>query len=443
MSNVLSKKFTFWSLLKFTLPTIIMMVFMSMYTMVDGIFVSRLIGTSALSAVNIVYPVINVVLAVGIMLATGGSAVIAKKMGESRNVEAKENFSLVVCVGVVAGAVITLVGFLFADPLLRFLGANDAVYQYCYDYMTTLLPFVVPSILQMLFQYFFVTAGKPTLGLLATLIGGCTNIVLDYVFIAPLDMGVAGAALATGIGYAIPGIFGLFYFLWNKKGTLYFLKPKFDSKVLLRSCTNGASEMVTNLAIAVTTLLFNLVMMERLGEDGVAAITVVLYAQFLLSAVYLGYSSGVAPVVSYNYGDKDTVQLKKVFKISLQFLIAASLVTFVIALLSSDLIVSIFTLSGSPVFDLAVHGFDLFAISYLFMGINIFASAFFTALSNGKISALISFLRTFVLLVVCILLLPYLIGIDGIWLSVPIAEAAALFISIHWLRKKHTEYGYA
>jgi len=443
MSNILSKKFTFWSLLKFAFPTIVMMVFMSMYTMVDGIFVSRLIGTGALSAVNIVYPVINVVLAVGIMLATGGSAVIAKKMGEQNDMEAKQNFSLIVCVGIAAGIVISVLGFVFIDPLLKFLGANDAIYGYCYDYAFTLLFFTVPSILQLLFQYFFVTAGKPALGLAITLAGGFANIILDYVFIAPLDMGITGAALATGIGYCIPGFFGLFYFLYNRKGTLYFEKPKYDGKVILQSCTNGASEMVTNLAIAVTTLIFNILMMRYLGEDGVAAITVVLYSQFLLTAVYLGYSSGVAPVISYNYGDKDSVQLKKLFRISIQFLVVCSIATFIASMFAADGIVSIFAPSGSNVHSLAVHGFYLFSICYLFMGINIFASAFFTALSNGKVSALISFLRTFVFLVGMLLLMPFLIGVDGIWLAVPIAEAIALAVSVSYLVKMKKVYNYA
>ncbi len=443
MSNILAKKFTFGSLLKFALPNIVMMIFFSMYTMVDGVFVSRLIGTSALSAVNIVYPMINVVLAVGIMLATGGSAVIAKKMGEGNTSEARSNLSLIVCVGVAAGLTIMAVGLSFLNPLLRFLGASEAIYGYCYDYAFTMLLFAVPAILQMLFQTFFVTAGKPGLGLILTLLGGGTNIILDYVFIGPMGMGIAGAALATGIGYCIPGFFGLFYFLLHKKGTLHFGKPRFDGSVILKSCTNGSSEMVSNLAAAVTTLLMNIIMMRYLGEDGVAAITVILYAQFLLMALYLGYSGGVAPVIAYNYGDKNTEQLKVLLKISLRFIIICSAATFGVSFLAANGIVSVFSPPGTNVHELAVHGFMLFSPAYLFMGVNIFASAFFTALSNGKVSAIISFLRTFAFLVGMLLLLPYLIGAEGVWLAVPLAEAGALIVSVMYLRRMRRVYGYA
>lgn len=279
MKNPLAKKYTTFGLLRFTLPTIVMMVFMSLYTMVDGIFVSRFISTTALSAVNIVFPVVCFVIAVGIML-----------------------------------------GQLFFHPLLRVLGANEVVWQFCYDCGRVLLWFVPLAILQMIFQYFFVVAARPGLGLAVTVAGGVTNIVLDWVFIVPGGMGVAGAALATGIGYAIPGLFGLWYFTFRRGGSLYFVKPKFDGWALFKTCTNGASEMVTNLSMAVTTLIFNLLMMRYLGEDGVAAITIVLYAQYLLTSLFLGYSSGVGPLISYNHGSGDTGTLRKLFKISMSFI---------------------------------------------------------------------------------------------------------------------------
>lgn len=443
MSNILAKKFTFGSLLKFALPNIIMMIFFSMYTMVDGVFVSRLIGTNALSAVNIVYPIANVVLAVGIMLATGGGAVIAKKMGEGRNSEARSNLSLIVCVGVALGIIMMILGLVFVNPLLHFLGASEALYGYCYDYAVMLLLFTVPAILQMLFQTFFVTAGKPGIGLMMTILGGAANIVLDYVFIGPMGMGIAGAALATGIGYCIPGVFGLFYFLFMRKGVLHFGKPRFDGGVILKSCSNGSSEMVSNLAAAITTILMNLIMMRYLGEDGVAAISVILYAQFLLMALYLGYSGGVAPVVAYNYGDKNTDQLKKLLGISLKFIVICSIATFLVSLLAANSIVSVFSPPGTNVHELAVHGFMLFSPAYLFMGVNVFASAFFTALSNGKVSAIISFLRTFAFLVGMLLLLPEIMGAEGVWLAVPLAEAGALIVSILYLRNMRGVYGYA
>lgn len=443
MSNILAKKFNFLSLLKFTAPTIIMMVFMSFYTMIDGVFVSKYIGTSALSAVNIVYPFLSFVIAVAIMLATGGSAVIAKKMGENKLKEAKENFSLIILIGIIIGIIITILGLIFLDPLIRLLGASDAIYQFCYDYGLILILFTTFGILQMLFQYFFVTAGKPTIGLIVTFIGGVANIVLDYVFIVPMDMGIAGAALATGIGFSIPAIFGFFYFLLNKKGVLHLTKPKLDFKMLFSTFVNGSSEMVINLAGAVTTFLFNIVMMQYLGEDGVAAITIILYAQFLLIAIYLGYSSGIAPIISYNYGNKNTQELRKLFKISMIFLIVTSLINYIVSILLANNIVTIFAEQGTSVFNIAKDGFRTFSISYIFIGINIFASGMFTALSNGKVSAIISFLRTFLFLIISIIFLPKILGIEGIWLAVPIAEFLTIIISIIYLIKLRKTYEYA
>ena len=429
-------------MLKFTAPTIIMMIFMSLYTMVDGVFVSRFVGTNALSAVNIVYPAMNVVIAVGIMLATGASAVVAKKMGEGRQDAARSDFSLIVALGTMIGVVIAVLGLLFAKPLVRALGANDAIFSYCYQYAMLLLLFTPMAILQMLFQFFFVTAGKPHLGLAVIVIGGCANMVLDYVFIVPMQMGIAGAALATGIGFSIPALFGLFYFAVFRKGSLYFVRPRWSSETVLHSCTNGASEMVTNISTAITTYLFNIIMMRHLGEDGVAAITVVLYAQFLLTALYLGYSSGVAPVISYNHGSGNTKQLRRIFSISIVFLSISSVVLYLAALCLSAPIVGIFAKVGTNVYDIAINGFGLFSLSYLFIGINIFSSGMFTALSNGKVSAIISFLRTFVFLVAAVLLLPQLLGINGVWLSVPIAELLTLFVSIGYLVKYKKVYAY-
>lgn len=443
MSNVLAKKYTVTSLLKFTAPTIIMMIFMSLYTMVDGVFVSRFVGTDALSAVNIVYPYLGIILAVGIMLATGGCAVIAKKMGEKNSQGAKENFSMLVILGFMLGVLLAIIGMLFLEPLLEFLGADAKIYPYAADYLTVLMFFFPLSILQMLFQYFFVTAGKPNLGLIATVSGGVANIVLDYVFIVLFDMNIAGAALATGIGYSIPALFGVYYFMTHKHGSLYFVKPTLDKKAIFDSCSNGASEMVTNLSTALTTYLFNIMMLKYLGSDGVAAITIVLYAQFLLTALYLGYSSGVAPIISYNYGDQNSIELKKLVRISVIFIIICSLITYFAAIILAAPIVGIFAKVGSNVYEIALNGFGLFSLSYLFIGINIFASALFTALSNGKVSAIISFARTFLFILIAILLLPQIMGVDGIWLSIPFAEVMALIVSIGFVFHFRHVYHYA
>lgn len=437
--NELSKKVTFGYLIKFALPTIIMMLFLSLYTMIDGIFIARYVGTMALSGANIVYPILNIVVAIAIMFATGGSAVVATKLGEGKEKEAKENFSLIVLVAFSIGVLILSFGLFFIEPVIKALGATPLNNQYCLDYAKMLLIFTPFGILQMLYQYFFVVAGKPQMGLFFIIMGGITNILLDILFVAVLKMGIKGAGLATGLGFMVPAISGTIYFFFKRKGTIYFVKPKFNASVLFKSCTNGSSEMVTNISAAIITFLFNKTMLRLIGEEGVSAMTIVLYAQFFLVAIFLGYSSGVAPIISYNVGNRNYKQLKKTFKHSLNFIIISSLTVFLLSILLGDKITLIFTSKDNPVYEIAVKGFYLFSLGYLFVGINIFASALFTALGKGVISAILSFLRTFGFLVICILTVPLVLGVDGLWLSIPLAEFLSLFISlafmINWARK--------
>lgn len=440
--NGIAQEFNLISLLRFVAPTVVMLVFMSLYQMVDAVFVSKFVGENALSALNIVYPFPSIVIAVSIMLATGGSAIIARNMGEGKEKEAKENFSFIVLVGAVIGVAIATAGILFIEPLIYMLGATPSLYDYCYEYLFILVLSVPLSVFQMLFQSFFVTAGKPHLGLTLTVLGGVSNIVLDYVFIVLCGFGVSGAALATSIGYSIPGLFGLIYFAVSRKGTLYFVKPVFRWGVLFKCCINGSSEMVNNLAVAVTTFLFNVLMLKYAGEAGVAAITIVLYAQFLMTSAFMGFSSGIAPVVSFNYGSGNVRQLKKIFKISVWVITVVSAAVFVIAETCSDVVIMVFTPAGSEVFGLTKYGFAIFSFSFLCTGMNIFASALFTAFSNGKISAILSFLRTFVFLTACLLFLPLFWGVDGIWLAVPVAEVMALFVSVYYLIRFKKVYQY-
>ncbi|MCP1102992.1 putative MATE family efflux protein [Aequitasia blattaphilus] len=436
MENRLGRNYGFLSLLKFSLPTIIMMVFTSLYMIVDGMFVTWLIGTTALAAVNIVFPIVSIVIAVGVMLGTGGSAVVARKMGEKKHKEACQDFTRIVMVGVLIGIMITVAGLLFLKPILLFLGANDATYQLCVEYITVLLGFTVFAVLQMVFQSFFVAAGKPDLGLAVTILGGLANIVLDYLFIAKFHMGVAGVAWATGIGYTIPAITGLIWFSVSQKKVLHFVKPVRNKRVLFETFTNGSSEMVTNLAGAIITLLFNIMMARYLGEDGIAAITVVLYEEFILTAIYLGYSSGIAPIISFNYGENNVPMLKRLFRISMAFLIASSIIGFFVVMIFTGQMVRVFVPEGSDVYMLAVHGFRLYGISLLFKGVNIFASSLFTALSNGKVSAFLSLMRTFVFIALGILFLPYVWEVNGIWLAVPIAEILSISISVFFFKKQ-------
>lgn len=441
MSNSIAKDFKFFSLLRFALPTMVMMIFMSLYSIVDGIFISRLLGTNALSAANIVYPVISIVFAVGIMLSTGGSALIAKKLGEGKDREAREDFSFLTLVSFLFGIAILLIGNIFIEPIVRALGSTDALLPYCVDYLSVSLLLAPTAMLQMMFQTFFVTAGKPLIGLMLTISGGVANMILDYLFMGPFNMGISGAALATGIGELIPAVIGLFYFLFTRH-SLYLTKPVVRFQVLKESCFNGSSEMVTNLSTAVVTYLFNITMLKFLGEPGVAAITIVLYGQFLFNALYMGFSMGVAPVISYNHGSQNLPLLKRIFKICIGFISISSILITIMALVSSPVIVEIFTPIGSATYDIAKTGFFLFSINYIFAGINIYSSSMFTAFSDGKVSALISFVRTFVLIVLNILLLPYLIGVNGVWLAVPAAEFMTLFLSVYLFYKKRDVYHY-
>lgn len=413
-----------------------------MYTIVDGMFISRYVGTLALSAVNMSYPLNSIELAFGIMLATGSSAVIAMRMGQGRAQTAKENFTFVVLVAFLSGVLIAVLGNIFIDPLLHILGVSDLQLALCRDYTRVLLSFSPMFFLQTAFQTLFVTAGKPHLGLVLTVLAGVSNIVLDYVFVAVFGFGVVGAAVATGIGYCVPAVIGLVYFAKNKSGTLYFVPFKPDWKMMLKTCTNGSSEMVTNVANAVTTFLFNMIFMRYYGEDGVAAITIVLYFQFVFTAVFFGFSMGVAPIISYKYGSGDTKQLKKLVRDSLIFILICSATSYLLSRIIIAPALVLFTDTASKVYDLTLAGFPIFAVSFLFMGVSSFASALFTALSEGKVSAIISFARTFLFLAGAIILLPMLIGEHGLWLSVPAAELAGLAVSIFFLLTKRQKYHY-
>lgn len=442
MSHSLSKKFTFGSLLMFALPTTIMMVVMSLYTIVDGVFVSRYVSTNALSSINIVYPVINIVLGISVMLSTGSSAIVAKKMGEGRPDSARQTFTTIILLNIGLGLVIALFGNLAAVPLSRLLGASELLLEDCVTYLRWQLAFAPALMLQILFQMYFVTEGRPGIGLFLTLLAGVSNALLDYLLIVPLGLGIAGAAIATVTGYMIPAVIGLLYFACSRR-SLWLVRPHMERGELKDTCINGSSEMVTNLSSGIITFLFNLAMMHFAGEDGVAAITIIQYSQFLLNALFMGFSQGVSPVISFNYGSKNHNQLKQVFRTSLIFTAVTSLATFLLAQITGSLVVGVFARPGTAVYTLARHGFTIFAFSFLFSGLTIFASALFTALSDGRISAVISFVRTFGLIITSLLVLPFLIGIDGVWLAIPIAEFGGVILSIYYMKKLKDVYRYA
>lgn len=441
MENSLEKKVTLTSLIKYTLPTVVMMMFFSLYTIVDGMFISKFVGANALSATNIVYPVINILIGIGVMFATGGSAIVAKTMGENKNEDAREYFTIITISAIVVGIVVEIICIIFMKNIIYALGSTESLYYNCKEYLFFMIIFTPFIILKLYFDYFLVTAGVANLGLLSSVAGGILNIVLDYVFIVQFNMGVRGAALATCIGYVVPSLVGIIYF-FNKKNLLHFVKPKLNMNVILRSCSNGISEMVTQISSALTTFLFNIVMIKFLGEDGVAAITIMLYIQFLLNSAYLGFTSGVSPRISYNYGRQDEKQVENLFKYSLIIICVFGLVTFFMSRAMSEILISLFAEKGSSLFDISHNGFMIFSIAFLVAGINIFGSGMFTAFSNGKISAILSFMRTFVFFLMGIFILPRIMGVNGVWLVVPFAEVSTMIVSLTFMCKYKKEYLY-
>lgn len=443
MQQSISAKITLASLLAFTLPTIIANVFMSIYTTVDGIFVANLVGTQALSAVNIVMPFLMVTIAIGTMLGTGGSALVAKKLGEGKTEEARRNFSLLVIVCFVTSALLSALGLLFKEPVLTLLGADESIYYYCEAYASPLFVIIPFAMLGIVFQMFFIADGKPHYGMAFSIAGGLMNILLDYLLIAKAGMGIRGAAIATGIGYAFPAIIGLFYFTFKRTGNLYFVKPRLDKAVILKAGANGSSEMVTMLSTSIVTIAMNNIMIRLAGADGVSAITILLYAQTLLSSVYMGYATGIAPITSFNFGKGDTDNLKKIHRISLRTIAAASVITFLASFFLAKPIIQVFARAGTSVYNMAMNGFLIFAVGFLFMGFNVYSSSMFTALNNGKVSAILSFFRTLVFLLAALLIFPAVWNVTGVWIAMPAAEALSILMTIYYFRKMGPVYNYA
>ena len=439
--NAYNKPVTLRNILKFAVPTIAMSVFMSFYTMVDGLFVSNLIGTSALSAINLTAPVIQVVTAISTMLATGGSAVIMKKMGEQKPQEAKEDFTFLILVNVVVGLVMTMLGYFLMETIFGSMALSQEVAGYCTSYLSRYLVFTIPILLMNNFTLYMIASEKATLSLVCSVSGGVLNIVLDYVFIGFLDMGISGAAIATGLGYSVTAVVGLSVFS-RKKSLLHFTKPAFRFKVLANAATNGCSEMATALVTGIITMMFNWTMLHYVGEDGVAAVTIIMYVLMFASSLYTGYSYGVAPMLSYYYGEKNHEKLKKLVSTSLKVIAVISLVTVTASFAATKPLVSIFARPNNPVYDLAVTGNRICTLALFFIGFNIFASGMFTALSNGIVSAILAFSRSFVFMLITMLILPVILGVNGIWLATPAAELMALVLSALMFVKYRKRYQY-
>lgn len=431
------------SLLKYALPTILSGIFMNVYSLVDSLFVANLVSIEALSAVNIVGPALAIALAVGTMIATGGCALVSRQMGEGNDRRARENFSFFVVFAFGVSLAFCLLGLVLRQPVLHLMGADEALYPLCEAYAVPVFLIIPFAMIGMIFQIFFVAAGAPGLGFALSLMGGVLNIVLDYVLIAVADLGIAGAAIATGVGYCVQSVAGGAYFLLKRSGSLYLVRPRWNGPALLKACSNGMSEMVSMLAVSITMIAMNVILMDIAGSDGVAAAAVVLSAQTLLSAAYMGYLEGIAPVISYNHGAGEHAKLKQIFKAALWTIGVLSVLTFVLSFPAAPLLARIYA-SGSPrVMAMAVEGIHVFSAAFLLMGFNMFASSMFTAFNDGKTSALLSLLRTLVFLIIPLLVLPRFWGIDGVWLSLPVAEVLALAVSVYFFKTKKGVYHYA
>ena len=438
---IYNRPITAFNMLSFAVPTTVRMVFISLYTTVDGIVVSNFVGSMGLSAINIVYPVLNVNMALAFMFATGSNALIGKMLGEGKRSEASRFMSLTVLINVAMVMIIMALFFMWDESIYMKLGSDAELLPYCVEYGNIMVAVGPVWTLQILFQSYLVTADRPGMGLWLSVLGGVLNVILDVVLVGVLDMGLTGAGLASGAGMFVGGILPLFVF-FNKKSLLHFERPSRPGKDVFRALGNGTSEMVSSLSSAVTTAMFNIQMMNLAGEKGVAAISALFYLQFLFVTIFIGFTSGIAPVVSYNYGAGNRESIRKIFALEVRVVVAASVVMFLLAEVMNRPMTMIFASHDPKLAELMISGFKILALSILLCGINIFASGFFTALNNGKISALISFLRTFGFEVGALLLLPAVMGIDGVWWTLPCAELMSAAVSVPLLMKYRNVYGY-
>lgn len=442
MKIQLSEHFTYKKLIKFTIPTIIMMIFTSIYGVVDGIFISNCVGSDAFAAVNLIMPAIMVLGSIGFMIGTGGSALVSKTIGEGKKEKANEYFSMLIYLLIIAGLILTIIGFIFIKPIASLLGAEEDILNYSVTYGRTLLIALIAFLLQNCFQSFLVVAEKPKMGLLVSICAGITNMVLDFLFIYVLKKGVFGAALATGISQVVGGIIPLAYFICKNNSTLRIVKTKFNGKAILQACSNGSSEMLTNISISLVNMLYNMQLMKLAGANGVSAYGIIMYIGFIFSGTYLGYGIGSAPIIGYHYGAENKDELKSLFKKSLKLLGVAAVILTLAAEVLSNRLASIFVSYDKELFEMTVTAIRLYAISYLISWFNIFASSFFTALNNGFVSAIISFMRTLVFETSIIFILPAILGLNGIWFAIVVAEMLSFIVSSTLLIRNRKKYKY-
>lgn len=442
MKIKLSDHFTYSKLLRFVFPSIIMMVFTSIYGVVDGLFVSNFAGKTAFASINLVMPFVMILGGIGFMIGTGGTALVSKVLGEGKKEKANEFFTMMIIFTLLLGTLLSVIGVISMPWVADFLGATEEMMADCVLYGRIVTGFTVAFMLQNVFQSFLIAAEKPKLGLLATVLAGITNMALDAIFIIVFKWGVAGAAIATGLSQCVGGIFPLIYFLRKNSSLLRLTKTKLEIKPILNACGNGSSELMSNISSSVVSMIYNFQLMKYVGEDGVSAYGVLMYVQFIFVAIYIGYAIGCAPITGYHFGARNHNELKNMLRKS-SFLSAVSgVVLTILAIALSSPLAKLFVGYDEELYELTRHAFRLFAYSFLLAGFNIFTSSFFTALNNGAVSAAISFMRTLIFQTSSVLILPIFLGVDGIWWAITVAEFFAFILSLIFLFAKRKKYNY-
>lgn len=438
----LSDHFTYKRLIRFVIPSIIMMIFTSIYSVVDGLFISNFVGKIPFAAVNLIMPFIMILGGFGFMFGTGGSALIAVTLGEGKKEKANQYFTMIVVATIILGIIFSLLGIIFIKPIALMLGATEEMLSSCITYGRTLLIFITAFMLQNIFQSLLIVAEKPNIGLIATVTAGITNMVLDAVFIIGFKWGVVGAALATGIGCLVATIIPVVYFIKSKDSILRFVKTKMELAPIMKAAANGSSEFVGNISVSIVSVLFNIKLMEIAGENGVAAYGVLMYVQFIFIAIFIGYSIGTAPIIGFNYGANNQKELQNMFKKSVVLMLSSGILLTILANVLSGTLAQIFVGYDAALYEMTKDAFTIFSLSFILAGFNFFTSSLFTALNNGLVSAMISFLRTLVFQIVCVMVLPTFLDLNGIWLAVVVAEVLATFVSIIFIAKNRSKYHY-
>ncbi|HJI47877.1 MAG TPA: MATE family efflux transporter [Oscillospiraceae bacterium] len=442
MKIKLSDHFTYSKLLRFVFPSIIMMIFTSIYGVVDGLFVSNFAGKTAFASINLVMPFVMILGGIGFMIGTGGTALVSKVLGEGKKETANKIFTMMIIFTLLLGTLLSVIGVVSMPWVADFLGATEEMMADCILYGRIVTGFTVAFMLQNVFQSFLIAAEKPKLGLLATVLAGITNMALDAIFITVFKWGVAGAAIATGLSQCVGGIFPLIYFSRDNSSLLRLTNTKLEIKPILNACGNGSSELMSNISSSVVSMIYNFQLMKYVGEDGVSAYGVLMYVQFIFVAIYIGYAIGCAPITGYHFGAQNHGELKNMLRKSAFLSAISGVVLTILAIVLSSPLAKLFVGYDEELYELTRHAFSLFAYSFLLAGFNIFTSSFFTALNNGAVSAAISFMRTLIFQTSSVLILPIFLGVDGIWWAITVAEVFAFILSLIFLFAKREKYHY-